>query len=383
MSNRISAEKAGHLIGLIYDCAVAPQSWRATLNAICADLSFLHALLNLYRLPAGVPFARHWWSSAGLNEYWIERQQQFGPEMIDYWGGMEMLQNFPLDEPQVASQSRGSRLVPKNGFIDEWLAPQSICDLVGCALMRNPQVLGSIVFARHQEAGAVTDDEVASLRLLGPHFRRAVEISNLLDIKTIEAATFASTFERLAAGVVLVDVEARLIHANAAARSMLEAADPIRIDHGRLNLPTSQASNALADAIARSAGDLQQMGQRGISIPGQMKDGRPSVAHVLPIKSGQIRSGLEQRAIAAVFIAPVDNAPQMPGAALALVYDLTPAETRVLELIVEGRTLLDVAQKLGISKNTVRTHLQHVFDKTRTKRQADLIRLVASLSLPV
>src|SRR5215469_283491 len=134
MSNRISAEKAGHLIGLIYDCAVAPQSWRATLNAICADLSFLHALLNLYRLPAGVPFARQWWSSAGLNEYWIERQQQFGPEMIDYWGGMEMLQNFPLDEPQVASQSRGSRLVPKNRFIDEWLAPQSICDLVGCAL---------------------------------------------------------------------------------------------------------------------------------------------------------------------------------------------------------------------------------------------------------
>jgi DNA-binding CsgD family transcriptional regulator len=384
MSKRISAEKTSHIIGLIYDCAIVPQNWKATLDTICTELSFLHALLNLYRLPAGVPISRHRWSSAGLSEYWIDRQQQYGPEMIDYWGGMEMLLNFPLDEPQVASHSRGTGLRSANRFIDEWLAPQSICDLVGCALKRDPNSLASIVFARHQEAGTVTDNEVASLRLLGPHFRRAVEISNLLDAKIIEAATLTSTFEGLAAGIVLVDAEARLIHANAAARSMLEAADPIRIDHGRLNLPTSQASNALTDAIARSGGDLQQMGQRGISIPGQMKDGRPSVAHVLPIKSGHImRSKLEQRAIAAVFIAPVENAPQMPAAALALLYDMTPAETRVLELIAEGRTLLDVAVKLGISRNTAKTHLQHVFAKTRTKRQTELIRLLASLKLPV
>jgi hypothetical protein len=57
----------------------------------------------------------------------------------------------------------------------------------------------------------------------------------------------------------------------------------------------------------------------------------------LPIKTGHAISKLEQRAVAAVFIAPVKNAPQMPAAALALVYDLTPAEACVLELIANGR----------------------------------------------
>ena len=197
MSNGITAERAGHLIGLIYDCVIAPDRWVETLHAIRTDLSFLHALLSLWQLPTGVGVARHRWFSAGLDEIWIERQQQYGPEMIDYWGGMEMLQNFPLDEPQVASQWRRSRQASTNRFVEEWLAPQSISDLVGCALVRNSGALASIVFARQDEVGPITEAEVAALRLLGPHFRRAVEISNLMDMKTIEAATLPQRLRRL------------------------------------------------------------------------------------------------------------------------------------------------------------------------------------------
>jgi hypothetical protein len=97
--------------------------------------------------------------------------------------------------------------------------------------------LASIVFARHQEAGAVSHEEVASLRLLGPRFRRAIEISNLPDIKTIEVATFTSTFEVIAAGIVLVYVEARLIHANAAARSILRQQIPYELITAGLTCP--------------------------------------------------------------------------------------------------------------------------------------------------
>jgi hypothetical protein len=109
MSDPISAEKTSHLIGMIYDCVMAPAGWVQTLNEICSGLSFLQALLNLYDLPSGVPVARQRWFSAGLDEIWIDRQQHYGPEMVEYWGGMEMLQNFPLDEPQVASQWRKNR----------------------------------------------------------------------------------------------------------------------------------------------------------------------------------------------------------------------------------------------------------------------------------
>jgi DNA-binding CsgD family transcriptional regulator len=379
MRNGITADRAGHLIGLIYDCVLAPDRWVETLHAIRSDLSFFQALLSLWRAPAVVPVARNRWFSAGLDETWIERLPQYGPEMQDYWGGINVVQSIPLGEPQVASQWKGLRKASTNRFVEEWLAPQSIIDLVACGVLRRPGALGSIVFTRHEEAGPVTEAEVAALRLLGPHFRRAVEIGNLLDMKTIEAATFASAFEALSAGLVLADREARVVHANAAARAMLNAAEPIRLVHGRLTLPTPLASNALVDAIARSAGNLAHLGQRGISIPARMKDGRPCVTHVLPLRGGEARWEFEQGAIAAVFIARAETAPEMPAAALALMYDVTPAETRVLELVVEGRALKEIAEKLGVSITTVRTHLARLFHKTGTSRQAELVALIGRM----
>jgi DNA-binding CsgD family transcriptional regulator len=43
----------------------------------------------------------------------------------------------------------------------------------------------------------------------------------------------------------------------------------------------------------------------------------------------------------------------------------------------------EAADVLGISETTVKTHLQHVFEKTRTRRQADLIKLVATHMNPL
>jgi DNA-binding CsgD family transcriptional regulator len=38
----------------------------------------------------------------------------------------------------------------------------------------------------------------------------------------------------------------------------------------------------------------------------------------------------------------------------------------------------EVAPVLGISEQTVKTHLHRIYEKTATRRQADLVKLVAS-----
>jgi|SRR5436190_13243255 len=87
--------------------------------------------------------------------------------------------------------------------------------------------------------------------------------------------------------------------------------------------------------------------------------------------------GASHSAVAAVFIrkARLDlpNCREMIGD----LYELTPAETRVLVAIVEIGGVPRVASFLGISETTVKTHLGHLFRKTGTKRQADLVKLVA------
>jgi len=43
----------------------------------------------------------------------------------------------------------------------------------------------------------------------------------------------------------------------------------------------------------------------------------------------------------------------------------------------------EIAAVLGLSVPTVKTHLRRLFEKTGTKRQADLIKLVAGYMSPI
>jgi DNA-binding CsgD family transcriptional regulator len=58
-------------------------------------------------------------------------------------------------------------------------------------------------------------------------------------------------------------------------------------------------------------------------------------------------------------------------------FRFTPAESRVVQALVSGATLGAIARRLGVSEATVKTHLQHVFDKTGARRQVELITRLA------
>jgi DNA-binding CsgD family transcriptional regulator len=66
--------------------------------------------------------------------------------------------------------------------------------------------------------------------------------------------------------------------------------------------------------------------------------------------------------------------------ALACLYHLTRTECDVLRRIAEGATAGEIAQELEVSITTVRTHLQSLFRKTGTRRQADLVRLASAFA---
>jgi DNA-binding CsgD family transcriptional regulator len=64
-------------------------------------------------------------------------------------------------------------------------------------------------------------------------------------------------------------------------------------------------------------------------------------------------------------------------------YKLTPGELRVLLAIVEVGGIPAVADVLGISTETVRTHLRHLYEKMGASRQLDLAKIVGRFSNPL
>jgi DNA-binding CsgD family transcriptional regulator/PAS domain-containing protein len=373
-----SLDQFSGLIARIYDCALDPTQWRSVMVDICRAFAFDVSTLLVMRFPSGDPTIK---AVVGMDPEWVAKSLQYQDELMEVWGGVERVMNFPLDEPIIASRVAKPDVFLTNRYAIEFAVPMGIRDSIAFTIARTPTMIGSISFNRREPAEPFGEREIEWLRLIAPHVRRAVTISDLFGMKAVEAATFGSVLDGFQFGILLVDRDLGIVHANAAASAMLASREPIRAEKGRVLLADRATQGALERAVHQAIDDATTLGGKGIGIPASGK-GKPSVVHVLPLRRTQIGRGLGSRAIAALFVAPAALPSRMPADALAAIYDLTPAETNIFELIAAGRSPAEIADKLGIAPSTVKSHVLHLFAKTGCKRQADLVKLAASLSSP-
>ena len=73
----------------------------------------------------------------------------------------------------------------------------------------------------------------------------------------------------------------------------------------------------------------------------------------------------------------------IPGEAFAELYALTGGELRVLLAMAPGLAVKEAAEMLGIGETTAKTHLQHIYAKTGTSKQTELMHLFMSSTPPV
>jgi DNA-binding CsgD family transcriptional regulator len=60
---------------------------------------------------------------------------------------------------------------------------------------------------------------------------------------------------------------------------------------------------------------------------------------------------------------------------------ITPRELEVLELIAEGLSNKEIAVRVSVSENTVKTHSSRVFDKLGARRRTQAVQLAKALRL--
>jgi PAS domain-containing protein len=339
-----SAEVLSDLIGQIYDCALDPARWEPVVARVQELMSCINSVLAVQAIPSGRILLA---VTSGIGPALLARVEDYGADVIDQWGGLEAMARHSLEDPVVLSWQRPRELWQGNRYYVEWAKPQGIVDVIGVLLARDPTVYGSVGFGRHVDAGPVTKDEIDTLRLLVPHFQRAVSISRMLDIKAIAVQSFEAALDAVPAGITLVDDDLRIIYANRAAQNMLSAGEPIASKGGKLLVPSAVSNHALAAAVKQANLNEALIGRRGFGIPARTALGDAAVLHVLPLRHGALRPGLNPAAAAAVFVAPATMPHPAPEQALAALFDLTPTEAKVLGMIGAGKTVAATAAVLG------------------------------------
>jgi DNA-binding CsgD family transcriptional regulator len=370
-------ETVSALLGDIYDAALDPALWPGVFDGISAYLGGANTSLSTHD---------NFHNSADF--YFTSTHDPHYKQLyLDSYFKLNPI--FPtvvfkeIEAPLSVTDIIPREELCRSKFGREWLAPQGLVDglfsiqekwRTGCALF---------TFMRDIRQGPVDEETHRRFSLLIPHVRRSLLIGRVIDLHKVEAAALADTLDTLAAAMFLVDARGNIVHINISGHDMLSEARVLKTASGRLRAVDAQSDQILGDIFATAPdGDLS-LGRKGIAVPLKARDGERYVANVLPLTSGTRRkAGISYAAVAVVFVRKA--APDLPTLpeAVAQEFHLTPAELRVLFSIVDVGGVPEVSEILGITDNTVRTHLQHVFEKTETSRQADLVKLVAGYSSP-
>jgi DNA-binding CsgD family transcriptional regulator/PAS domain-containing protein len=377
MADAISPRALSDLIGSIYDCALDPSRWERTLADVMHALDCQGIVLTLTDFRYDHLLLQKW---VGMDPYQIERVLKYIPEF--HAAISEALSSgASLDEPHVVSRHLSPAFIETSPFFQEWERWTGTIDSMRLCLMHTPIHDAGIGVGRNERQGLITDREIELGRLLLPHLRRAVTISNLLDIGTIEGTRMAEALDALRCAVVLTNEQGTILHANRSAEHMLDKGGPIQSAQGVLRATAPSAASELGSALALAAGNEAGIGKTGLAIRLTEPDVPPVFAHVLPLTGSDFRTRLQPAAVAAVFVGAPPDA-QDGADTLGAAYDLTPAETKVLASLFAGRTLAETAATLGITRPTAKTHLEHIFLKTGVTRQAELMRLWTGLISP-
>lgn len=380
MSSPISAERLSQLVGLIYDSAIDPARWPVAMEAMRTELDCYNATLDLIDLPSGRALSN---VTTNIPPHYAALIPTAGPDVVEQWGGRQAIQALPMDRPAVLSQVNPGFdfAATRNPYYLAFAKPQGIVDVMAIGLARDARAIGTVSFGRHMSAGPIGEREMAIAQLLVPHLQRAATINRMLDGAAVAQATFAAALSTLSVPVLLLDADLRVLHANPAAARLLERRGLIRLDDGVLQANTLGASSALSAAVAQAARDESEIGRRGLGIPVVGADESSGALHVLPLRRG--RRSNDMGAVAAVFVAQADSPFVAPTEVTAALFDLTPAEAKVFELLVTGYTQATAATALGIERSTVKTHLLRIYEKVGVRRQTDLVRVATSLAVPV
>jgi DNA-binding CsgD family transcriptional regulator len=351
------------LVDRIYESSFVPELWPGVLDE----------LGRIAEAPGGTLFitkaeVQCWTASPSIrdrverlvSEGWFWRGQfatrSYTMRNAGFFTDLEVFTRDELDQEPL--------------YRDFW-RPQGVGWLVGTFFPIPTGEKVSFVMTRGLERGPVEHTFVQKLDELRPHLARSALLSARLQLERARIAS--ETLAALGLPALVLNEQGKVLAANSLIESLSGYVRWRAQD--RVSLKDKAADQLLRDAIAAidvAAGSVRSFPVRDMGAEAMM------VAHVIPIRLSA--RDIFVRCAAALVLTPV-TMPQAPPVELVQsLFDLTPAEARVARSLASGKTVTDIASAGGVSRETIRTHVRGVLEKTGCNRQTDVVALLSAIS---
>jgi DNA-binding CsgD family transcriptional regulator len=262
-------------------------------------------------------------------------------------------------------------VLQRSAYYNEWMRPQGFEHNIGNTVLAEGDVVANITLFRPADMPPFGDAEVKAFEDLSRHMTRALRLSMRLE-RTEHCGTGIQAFDALPQALGLVDARGRLLYANAAMQALLrQRGSALQLRQGELTAVDADAHQRLAaHLVAVAARATSATHGDGIFLPG--RDGGLFSLQAYAVH-GTLAQYLPSRRTLLLTLRSCSGRRALPPGAIATGYGCTPREALLARMLSDGRSLRVAAAEMGITYDTARAYLKMVFQKTGSRKQAQLV----------
>jgi DNA-binding CsgD family transcriptional regulator len=291
--------------------------------------------------------------------------------------------DYVLDDVEAGPVGliRGAAEIIRTGagteFDADWMRPHDLQDGIFVRLGAGTVTTSFFAVGPKRSEPFDTAGRVKLVNALIPHLRQALCTQSRLAELGRAATEITDALDVIRHGIVIVGAEHAVVQLNSAAEQVFKAGDGLCIRSGMIEAARASTNQQLQASITGALVQQRCGARRGSSFTCSRPSGkRPYVIHILPRTATSADPGAMT---ALMIIIDPEREIEPPKMLVRRLFGLTNAEADVALRVMRGDGLKPIAADLRLTRATVNTHLQHIFDKTDTHRQAELVRLLLAI----
>jgi DNA-binding CsgD family transcriptional regulator len=197
------------------------------------------------------------------------------------------------------------------------------------------------------------------------------------DFTDVGALTFV--LDQMPVGVVLVVESGAVIWMNRSAERLVRIGDGVALCRGRLVASSRLEATDFEQMVTRASGAPSTSSSPGNAETIRLFRSSSSTSLVAVVRA-VVQTDRRAEARAVVFLLDPDHHLRVSRERLRRLYKLTPTESDLVALLAAGHSLHAAAAQLAVTQQSARTYLKRAFEKTGTRRQAELVRLALAVA---
>lgn len=360
------------VVELIYAAVESPSLWSQVLDEL-ADLVHGDIIVMFANYANSIASDIHTLGSDGADI--LKSYLHYAP--VNVWTEKcDLL--FPRGAIRYSHLAVPDSTLKKTEFYSDWLKPNGIGYGFGVEISLPEQSTALLSAVRDPQKGPFREEQEGRiLQAVLPHLQRAlrlhVKFTNLHSAnQSLEVA-----LDAFGHAVFGLDDQGKVLFCNSTARRLVSQQNGLHVKHGVL-VADSPAQNRELQFHLRQASISGTRITNSGAILISRNSGLPALRMTIMPFASNLLGHIPKLSLLA-FIDDPARRPHSRAEVLRKLFQLSPTEARLVDLLASGLDLRNAAEQLQMTIATARFHLKSVFKKTDVNRQADLARLVTSL----